>query len=373
MALMSIINIKPGSKLAKDVHTPQGGLLLSKGKVILPRDLDILRAFLVQTVEIENGQRTKDIPTPLNHDNHGKEQETAAQSFEEKLIKQSDRSEELSTFEEEYDKMITLIKRTFNEAGTFEVPIFELRTQLAKLMKHIKKYQVLYFTPTTIKKEEYVYHNAVLTALTSYVIAKWCKLPSKDWVQVALAGLLHNIGNSKIDQSLLLSPDRLSVTDEEEVRKHTTYGYNILKQVTAINDGVKLTALQHHEKIDGTGYPLKLVGEQIHIYARIVAVADIFHAMTLEKPYREAQSPYQVLEQILQESFGKLDPKIVQVFIHKSTQFHHGTTVRLSDGRRGSIIFTDRNHPTRPMVSIDENIISLVEERHLYIKEVIQQ
>ncbi|WP_160035479.1 HD-GYP domain-containing protein [Paenibacillus sp. An7] len=369
MALMSIIDLKPGAKLVKDVYTPLGGLLLPKGKVILPRDLDILRAFLIQTVDIDSNQTKQNKPSPPQN---SKKQEMEQKREEDAQFEQIVRSAELTSFDEEYDKMITLIKKSFNEAGAFDIPIFELRTQLEILILHIKKYQVLYFVPSSIKKEEYMFHNGVLTALTSYLLAQWCKLPSKDWVQVALAGLLHNIGNSKIDQSLIISPNLLSDLEEEEVRKHTTYGYNILKQVKAINDGVRLTALQHHEKIDGSGYPLKLVGEQIHIYARIVAVADIFHAMTLDKPYKESQSPYLVLEQILLESFGKLDPKIVQIFIRRVTQFHHGTIVRLSDERIGEIIFTDRDHPTRPMVSVEGTIVNLVAQRQLYIKELIQ-
>ena len=366
---MSIIDLKPGAKLVKDVYTPLGGLLLPKGKVILPRDLDILRAFLIQTVDIDSNQTKQNKPLPPQD---SKKQEMEQKREDDAQFEQIVRSAELTSFDEEYDKMITLIKKAFNEAGAFDIPIFELRTQLEILILHIKKYQVLYFVPSSIKKEEYMFHNGVLTALTSYLLAQWCKLPSKDWVQVALAGLLHNIGNSKIDQSLIVSPNLLSDLEEEEVRKHTTYGYNILKQVKAINDGVRLTALQHHEKIDGSGYPLKLVGEQIHIYARIVAVADIFHAMTLDKPYKESQSPYLVLEQILLESFGKLDPKIVQIFIRRVTQFHHGTIVRLSDERIGEIIFTDRDHPTRPMVSVEGTIVNLVAQRQLYIKELIQ-
>lgn len=370
MALMSIIDLKPGAKLVKDVQTPLGGLLLPKGKVILPRDLDVLRAFLIQTVEIDSNQtRSNNSSSPQD----SKKQEIEKRKKEEAPFEQIVRSAEQTSFDEEYDKMIILVKKAFNEAGTFEIPIFELRTQLEILILHIKKYQVLHFVPSSIKKEDYVFHNGVLTALTSYLLAQWCKLPSKDWVQVALAGLLHNIGNSKIDQALLMSPNILTEVEEEEIRKHTTYGYTILKQVKAINDGVKLTALQHHEKIDGSGYPLKLVGEQIHIYARIVAVADIFHAMTLDKPYKGSQSPYLVLEQILLESFGKLDPKIVQIFIRRSTQFHNGTIVCLSDGRIGEIIFTDRDHPTRPMVSVQGTIVNLVAERQLYIKDLIQK
>lgn len=168
-----------------------------------------------------------------------------------------------------------------------------------------------------MKDEDYNYHNAVLSALTSYKIAQWCGYPQKDWLQIAFAGLLHDIGNVKVDNSLLQKPERLSSSEIEEVRRHTTYGYQLLRNVTAINEGVRLAALQHHEKVDGSGYPLRMEGTQIHFYAKIVAIADIFHAMTLKRSYKKAQSPYLVLEQIVTESFGKLDPVIVQTFIQK--------------------------------------------------------
>lgn len=145
----------------------------------------------------------------------------------------------------------------------------------------------------------------------------------------------------------------------------------MLRNVTAINEGVRLTALQHHEKVDGSGYPLKLEGSQIHFYAKVVAVADIFHAMTLERAYRKAQSPYLVLEQIMTESFGKLDPVVVQTFIQKSTDLFNGTRIRLSDGRHGEIIFTDRANPTRPMIKVEGTIVNLMLERELYIQEII--
>lgn len=369
MVMMSIIELKPGTKLAKDVHTPLGGLLLSKGKVILPRDLEILRAFLVQTVEVD--MNTGGSSEGGSAYSAQEEQEKQLQVDEQ--IAEIVNTADLTSFEEEYERMVALTKKAFNEAMAFEVPVFELRTQFSILIRHLKNYQVLHFSPRSIKRDEYMYHNAVLTALTSYLIAQWCELPQRDWVQVALAGLLHNIGNIKVSPEILYSTKPLGKTEEEEVRKHTTHGYTILKNVKAINDGVRLTALQHHEKIDGSGYPLRLEGHQIHTYSKIVAVADIFHAMTLERPYKTSQSPYLVLEQIMQESFGKLDPKIVQTFIRKVTQFHNGAVVELSDHRRGSIIFTDRDHPTRPMVAVEGAIVSLVAERQLYIKRVINE
>ncbi|KAI7262576.1 hypothetical protein KC345_g9401 [Hortaea werneckii] len=267
--------------------------------------------------------------------------------------------------------MLVLIKKSYRSAAAAALPIFELRSQLETLISHLKDYHVLKFAPRVLIDQDYNYHNAVLSALTSYKIAQWCGYPQKDWMQAAFAGLLHDIGNIKVDEALLQKPTPLTGAEIEEVRRHTTYGYQLLRNVTAINEGVRLAALQHHEKIDGSGYPLKLDGSQIHFYAKIVAVADIFHAMTLAKAYRKAQSPYLVLEQIQTESFGKLDPVIVQTFIQKTTDLYNGTRIRLSDGRHGEIIFTDRNNPTRPMVQVEGKIVNLAQERDLHIQEII--
>lgn len=365
MPSISVTEVKPGSKIIKDVVTPLGGILFAKGKVILPRDVEILQAFLIQQVEIE-GTQTED-KTPETAKTVSKPAPAkAGATLSESLLAKTN-----STLHDEYEKMLLLIKQSYRSAAAASLPILELRGQLETLVSHLKDYHVLKFTPRVLHDEDYNYHNAVLSALTSYKIAQWCGYPQKDWMQAAFAGLLHDIGNVKVDTSLLYKPTPLNRNELDEVRRHTTYGYQLLRNVTAINEGVRLAALQHHEKIDGSGYPLRLEGNQIHFYAKIVAVADIFHAMTLEKAYRKAQSPYLVLEQILTESFGKLDPVIVQTFIQRTTDLYSGTRIRLSDGRHGEIIFTDRSNPTRPMVQVEGMIVNLMTDRELFIQEII--
>lgn len=365
MAIFPITELKPGMKVMSDVHTSLGALLLQKGKVLLPRDLDILRAFMIQQVEVEGKQgkveknysSTKDTvnSSRLNPQTTGSSSELASASL----------------LHQEYDRMLLLIKSAFQSVLATELPIYELRHQLEALIKQLSHYKVLTFMPRNINEYDYLYHNAILSSLTSYLLAKWHGLPQKDWMQVAFAGLLHDIGNTKIDTTILYNPNSLSAAEVEEMRMHTTYGYQLLRKVTAVNDGVRLTALQHHEKMDGTGYPFNLTEDKIHIYARIVSIADIFHAMTLNRRYRKAKSPYLVLEQIKSEAFGKLDPGVVQTFIEKVTQFHNGMRVRLSNDNVGEIVFTDRNHPTRPMISVKGQIINLTHDPKLYIEEVL--
>ncbi|MCL6605863.1 MAG: HD-GYP domain-containing protein [Paenibacillus sp.] len=360
MPNLSVADVKPGSKIIKDVITPLGGILFAKGKVLLPRDMEILQAFLIQQVEIEgsveDNKAVEVVKTPAKN--------TATKVGA--VVKEKSSS----PLHDEYDKMLALVKNSYRSVTAVTLPIFELRSQLESMILHMKDYHVLKFVPRMLNEQDYNYHNAVLSALTSYKIAQWCNYPQKDWMQAAFAGLLHDIGNAKVDPALLHKAEMLSSEEKEEVRRHTTYGYQFLRNVTAINEGVRLAALQHHEKIDGSGYPLRLEGTQIHFYAKIVAVADIYHAMTRERAYRKAESPYLVLEQILKESFGKLDPVIVQTFIQKTTELYNGTQIRLSDGRNGEIIFTDRSNPTRPMVQVEGKIVNLAIERDLHIQEI---
>lgn len=371
MGLVTLSEVKPGLKLGSDVQTLRGNVLLHKGKIILPKDMEVLRAFMIHQVDIEQ-ERT----AVGSISSKGASGATGASSAAAAAEKNGDRtstvvSVTVTTLQDEYERMVTLTKNAFLSSLAAELPVYELRTQLETLFVHLKQYNVLTFSPRSMKEHDYVYHHAVLSAITSYQLAQWVDLPSKDWMQVAFAGLFHDIGNNKVDPQILHKPSSLTAAEQEEIRQHTKYGYQILKQAKAINEGARLAALQHHEKVDGSGYPLQLTGTQIHIYAKIVAIADIFHAMTLEKIYRKAQSPYLVLEQIQSEAFGKLDPSIVNVFVQRSTQIHNGIRVKLSNNQIGEIIFSDRDHPTRPMVSVEGTIINLMQQRQLYIHEVL--
>ncbi|GIP59172.1 HD-GYP domain-containing protein [Paenibacillus woosongensis] len=368
MNKIPVTELKPGLKIVNNVYSPLGGLLLQKGKVLLPRDLDILRAFLISAVEIEEAFKSSN----SSEANTAKPtQERAKAEKAPSALAESENEHTISMLHQEYDRMLHLTKSAFQSVLAAELPIYELRRQLEALLSQLKYYKVLTFTPRNMNEYDYLYHNAILSAMTSYLLAQWHGLPQKDWMQVAFAGLLHDIGNTKIDPLILYNPNSLTESEAEEMRMHTTYGYQQLRKTSAINEGVRLTALQHHEKMDGSGYPFHLMGDKIHIYARIVAVADIFHAMTLNRRYRKAQSPYLVLEQLKSEAFGKLDPSIVQTFVEKVTQFHNGMKVLLSNGKTGEIVFSDRNHPTRPMVSVNGEIYNLMQDTSLHIEEVL--
>lgn len=352
MATVSVSQLKPGEKMVENVLTKRGGVLFNKGKIVTDKDIEILKAFLISSVSIES---------------KANEQETVKEQVVEETVSS------VHPFIEQYHKMLVLLKKVFTSVSGQNPPILEIRTQLEALIQHIDYYRILTFAPRVFNLQDYIYHNSIMVSLTSYNLAKWHGLPSKDLMPVALAGLLHDIGNAKVDASILFKPNKLTIDEIEDMKKHTVIGYNLLKNVTAINEGVKLAALQHHEREDGSGYPIGIKGDQIHLYSKIVAIADIFHAMTSNRYHKKGASPYLVLDQLFNESFGKLDPALVQTFIQKVTQFHNGVLVKLNDNRMGEIVFSDRTHPTRPWVNINGQIINLTTERSLYIQDVIQK
>lgn len=358
MSTVMVAQLKLGDKIGEDVLTPLGGVLFRKGKVITARDLDILQAFLVTSLTVESSFS---------------EMQTEVATPEDKGAVSASAKAPASPLHQEYGTMVEVLRKVFNTYVTGQgLPVMDIRSQLEKLLQHIKSYNILTFNPGTFQERDYLLHNGVTSALTSYLIAQWVGLPQKDWMQVALAGLLKDIGNVRIDRSILSKPGNLTEVELEEMKRHTVHGYQLLKNVAALNEGVKLAALQHHEKIDGSGYPLGIDASKIHTYAKIVSIADIFHAMTLNRSYRKATSPYLVLEQVQSDAFGKLEPSYVRTFIERVTQFHNGTLVRLSDDRIGEIVFSDMNHPTRPWVSVNGQIVNLITERQLHIKEVMR-
>lgn len=353
MPIIPTSQVQSGDRLGTDVQTALGSVLLQQGQTLSERDLEILQAFLIPQVNV--------IRSGL--------EETVGDVGAEEVASVDMR---LPSLQQEFVQMEKLLVRTMSMVSSgLKLPVLDIRNGLTALLEQMDDYNILTFQPPAWTGPfNVLVRNSVLCAMTSYQLAKWLKMPEKDWLPVAVAGLLHDIGNVRVDEAILQKKSALTPLEVQEMRQHTVYGFRMLENGTALNQGVWLAALQHHERIDGSGYPMKVKGDKIHAYAKIVAIADMYHAMTSNRSYSKAHSPYLVLEELLSGSFGKLEPLYVQTFIERTTQFHNGTSVKLNDGRVGEIVFTDRNYPTRPMVSIGGQIVNLAQQRSLFILEV---
>lgn len=165
--------------------------------------------------------------------------------------------------------------------------------------------------------------------------------------------MLHDIGKSKIHRSILLKPGPLEEQEYDRIKKHTEYGYHMIMK--SLNDRISAyAALQHHERADGSGYPFGITYEWVQPISKMIAVADIYSAMTSSRIYREKQDLFVVLKELYRMSFSGLDPAITQTFIRQMIPRFIGKRAVLSDGRVGEIVL---NHPTelfKPLVRTGE-------------------
>lgn len=226
--------------------------------------------------------------------------------------------------------------------------------------------------------DDYTFTHNINVATISLMIGQALTLPREDLEDLGTGCLLHDVGKLKVSLSILNKDGKLTDQEFAEMRSHPNYGYEILAKSKGVSERARLVALQHHEKFQGGGYPRKLKGTEISLFARICAVADVYDALTTDRPYRVAMSPYEAMKILTAGMDSHFDPKILGAFIRKFSLYPAGSLVTLNDG---SVALVLKNNPTsviRPCIKIvadsfgrrlKERVeVNLLEYKDLYIK-----
>lgn len=217
--------------------------------------------------------------------------------------------------------------------------------------------------------DDYTYNHSLQVGMLAYYIAKWLHYSDEEAYLVSKAGFLIDIGTSKLSTSIVNKPGRLTDQEFAEIKKHPEYSYNIIMGSTK-DEVSALVALQHHEREDGSGYPKGLHGQDIHPYAKIVAVADVYTAMISNRVYQTKQELLTVLKELNTLSFGKLSPEPTQALIKHLLPNFIGKKVLLSTGESGIIVMTSQTDFFRPLVQTDTTFIDLARKPEITIQEV---
>lgn len=194
--------------------------------------------------------------------------------------------------------------------------------------------------------------HSVNTTIFSLIIGKKLAYSKKLLKKLAEGALLHDIGKTLVDQRTLFKPGHLTPLEFEIIKSHTTYGYQVLKKTSNLTELSRIIALNHHERIDGSGYPAGLKGNEIHEFAKITAVADVYDALTAERCYRKSMSPHSAIEILMQESMTKLDANLTSMLIQTLAVYPNGSTVRLSNMSYGIVKEQNLSMPLRPIVRV---------------------
>ncbi|MDF2890746.1 MAG: metal dependent phosphohydrolase [Clostridia bacterium] len=221
--------------------------------------------------------------------------------------------------------------------------------------------------------DDYTYSHSLNVSLMGIVIGKWMGFNEKQIDEIAIAGLLHDLGKTRISQELLSKPGKLTTEEFDEIKKHSILGYMMVEKVIDISPEIKYAILMHHEKIDGTGYPTGATEKQIPLYARIIAVADIYDAMTSNRAYRDKLCPFEVIKEFEMQTFGKLDTQVLSVFLKNIANSYLGDFVELNNGEIAEVVFINPNRVWQPIVRSGSDFIDLSNqsEESNSIKQII--
>jgi putative nucleotidyltransferase with HDIG domain len=271
------------------------------------------------------------------------------------------------------DAAITEVRDLFDHARNLgEIPFVDVRDKIVPMIINMSNHPNLNQILRQLEVyDEYVYRHSIGVALLSKLIGKARGLNESQLQELTTAGFLHDIGKAKIPGAILNKPGRLSDEEYELVKEHTVYGYEIIKQSPGIPELYAYVALQHHEREDGSGYPFGLMGCDIDVYSKIVAVADVFHAMVSKRVYKNPVPFYQVLKEMSDNVYGALDPAITLSFLKRFMDMLIGNTVALSNGNEGKIIMVSAQNPVHPVVEINGHYVDLSKEQGIHMERII--
>lgn len=210
---------------------------------------------------------------------------------------------------------------------------------------------LLDFLYNMLPREDTMTHAHCLnSALIAGVFGTWWGLSEEDVVVLIQCGFFYDIGKLKLPQELLWKSGKLTDLEFTKLKTHTMLGFELLKDQTGIDEQVIKATLMHHERCDGSGYPSKLRGDKINIFAKYIAVIDAYEAMTSIRTYRQSLHPFQVIENFERDGYEKYDKDILQPILYHIAATQLGFMVRLSNDVEARIMNINKDNLSRPLL-----------------------
>lgn len=345
--------------LAEDVfdeyNITHGKMLLPKGHRLRAKDIHYLQKFELKYVVVEGDEK----------------------KISQKLIKQINYNWDDQVFKEVYVELLSQVKYTFNCLIDKTSPdaVQEMMYQIKPAIEYSLKHPDILFSLHLIRgHDDYTCRHCLNVSIISTLIGHLLEMKTEEIFVLGQAALLHDIGKVQVDQTILTKPGPLSKHEFTIMKKHTEYGFEILSQFPLLDERILSTALNHHERLDGSGYPNALQEDQIPLFAQIVAVADTFDAICSDRFYKTKRSPYYAFEILHQEmAEHRFNPEVVSKFTNYMLSKYAGKKVRLSNKQKGEIVYVPPFEPSRPLIKLDNHtFIDLTEVRDLTIEEILQ-
>ncbi len=201
------------------------------------------------------------------------------------------------------------------------------------------------------EKDSYLLEHSLNVGILSANFSRFLGLSEDEVAMAAYSGLLHDLGKIKIPDEILHKPGRLTADEMEVMKLHVTYGVDFLTDMQLDEHLIRVVG-EHHERLDGLGYPAQKRGDEISFHGRILAITDMYDALTADRCYKAGMSSQKVLKILLQDSETKLDKDLLQQYIKCMGIYPMGSLVELSNQKIAMVMKQNPSKPLKPVVKV---------------------
>lgn len=330
MRLASVSNELVGCILSRPVLDDKGLILLGEGVQLSERLIDRLRAMGVYSVYIQDAL-TDDVVV-------------------EDAISDKTRRMAIHTVQQSVEQLKTASTRNPRMASRHQLGQ-EFSQVFQEILGDIQSSQnALVSLASIYTMDGYLYHHAINVTVLATVMGLAKGYNQKQLTELGVGTLLRDIGMLRLPNHLITKKGSYSPAEFQIMQQHAVWGYEYLKEQDGVSTLSAHIALQHHERLDGSGYPRGLKGNDIHEYARIVAICDVFDAMSTSRQHRQAFLPHDSLEYLMAGSVNVFDPSLVTLFLKNVAVYPIGLTVTLNNGQTAVVVQVNPEYPQRPKV-----------------------
>ncbi len=371
--------LKPGMIFDKSVYIDENNILVPPMVPIKEEDINRLVRWGIEEVETE-GELIREGKTakPKNLKEEIKRLEKEAG-----IVKPE---AGLKSFQNVYDETVELIREIFdsvkNAVSYSQEKIYRTAEKLIEAVESDKNNAIE--VAIGEHDQKYLYVLGASVGVLSAVTGISLNFNEERLKSIVIGGWLHDIGMIKVPPYITEKKGKLTPDEYARIKTHPIYGYRIILNDLMLNNEIANVALQHHESYDGTGYPRKLKGNQISIYARIVAICDSYETKTRKRSYRDEMMYYNAMKTIVSASNRRFDPNIVKVFLSNMAIYPVGSVVKLNNGVVARVIKANPNLPLRPIIEVlidefgdklksGERVIDLQNESSFFIKSPLSK
>ncbi|KIL53205.1 HD-GYP domain-containing protein [Jeotgalibacillus campisalis] len=362
---VKVEDLHEGCIIAENIMGLTNHPIMTKNTPVTALHIELLQAFQIDYVAVHSKKEDGSL-----FGAEALDEASIKEEREVRLLSSSPRSE----FERQYQEAATFYKKEFSnwQSGS-KVDIVKLKQALIPLLTGSRIEEHSYYLHELCEANDYIAHHSIAVGVLCHLLGRKMGYDEGLCTQLALAGVLADVGMAKMPISILQKSTGLEREEAIEIRKHSIFSYQYIMDTPFLKKEMKKAIYQHHERLDGSGYPIGEKGSAISLFSQIIAIADMYHAMTSERLYKKQQSPFKTLEIIMEDSFGKFDLVVVKALQDLIGNLTPGTKVQLSDGQKAEVIYTPPADVTRPVVKTAEmgEILDLSRQRKLFIDRIL--